>query len=165
MEEVLKRQGELMKTDLVGKDYAETIDLLSSEVIKAVKESDIKMYNPTLLAYIGDAVYELFIRTTLISKGNSQTKILHKKAVLFVKAKSQASIIEKIYDDLTDEEKHIVRSGRNAKTTSMPKNAKIMEYKYATGFEALLGYLYLNNKIERLLEILHFVVENTDLQQ
>lgn len=146
-----------MENDLISKNYKELIENLECKVIDNVKVSDVKMFNPTMLAYIGDSVYELFVRTLLVSKGNSQAGKLHKKAVLFVKAKSQAKIIDIISEYLTEEEKDIVRRGRNAKTTSMPKNAELADYKYATGFEALLGYLYLNNHIDRLLQIMNHI--------
>lgn len=146
-----------MEKDLIMEDYKKFIQDLECKVIDNIKVSDIKMFNPTTLAYIGDAVYELFVRTFLVSKGSYQAGRLHKKAVLFVKAKSQAKIIDKIFEYLTEEEKDVVRRGRNAKTTSMPKNAELADYKYATGFEALLGYLYLNNHIDRLLQIMNHI--------
>lgn len=146
-----------MGKDLIAEDYKGFLENIECKVIDNVKVSDIQMFNPTMLAYIGDAVYELFVRTFLVSKGSSQAGKLHKKAVLFVKAKSQAKIIDKISEYLTEEEKDVVRRGRNAKTTSMPKNAELADYKYATGFEALLGYLYLNNHIDRLLQIMNYI--------
>ncbi|MCK9217496.1 MAG: Mini-ribonuclease 3 [Firmicutes bacterium] len=148
-----------MEKDLITRDYHKTVENLSDMVRENIKDIEIKMFNPALLAYIGDAVYELFVRTLLVSKGNSQAGETHKKAISYVKAKSQARLIEEIYESLTEEEKRIVKRGRNAKTGSMPKHAEIIEYKYATGFECLLGYLYLNNHITRLFEILQYVVE------
>ena len=146
-----------MKSNLIIENYKEFIEKVEHRVTDNIKGSDIKMFNPALLAYIGDSVYELFVRTFLVSQGTCQAGKLHKKAVLFVQAKAQAEIIDKISEYLTEEEIDIVKRGRNAKTTSMPKNAELAEYKQATGFEALLGYLYLNNRIERLLEILNYI--------
>ena len=148
-----------MNKDKEFKNYNKLIKSLSVEVPENIKASDIKMLNPQLLAYIGDAVYELFIRTFLATKGHATAGELHKNAILFVEAKAQAHIINKLYECLNHEEKQIVKRGRNTKTTSMPKNAKLIDYKYATGFESLLGSLYLNNNIERLLEVLNYAVE------
>lgn len=143
--------------DLSESNFANLIDRLNRTVQSSKKEIDIKMLNPAILAYIGDAVYELFIRTYLVGEGCFIAGELHKKAIGFVEAKSQARIIEKIFELLTDEEKHIVKRGRNTKTSNTPKNAKVIEYKYATGFESLVGYLYLNNNMERLIEILKII--------
>jgi len=94
---------------------------------------DIKMLSPLQLAYIGDAVYELCIRTYLIKKGISMKK-LHRETTQYVKAKSQSNIVHTLKNSLTDEEQSIVRRGRNAKANSIPKNVKLIDYKYATGF-------------------------------
>ncbi len=119
-----------------------------------IKESRIKELSPLVLAYIGDAVYEVFIRTMLIDKFDMPVHKLHRHATSFVKASSQCTILHKIMNSLTIEEKEIVIRGRNAKSGTIPKNASIIEYKYATGFEALIGYLYLKVDLDRLLEIL-----------
>lgn len=148
-----------MKKDLITRNCTKTVENLSNMIKNNIKDIEIKMFNPPLLAYIGDAVFELFIRTLVVAEGSSQAGEAHKKAVSFVKAKSQAKIIEGIHDYLTEEEKRIVKRGRNAKTGSMPRHAEVMEYKYATGFECLLGYLYLNGQIIRLFEILSYAVK------
>lgn len=148
-----------MKKDLITRNCTKTVENLSKMIKNNIKDIEIKMFNPPLLAYIGDAVFELFIRTLVVAEGSSQAGEAHKKAVSFVKAKSQAKIIEGIHDYLTEEEKRIVKRGRNAKTGSMPRHAEVMEYKYATGFECLLGYLYLNGQIIRLFEILSYAVK------
>jgi ribonuclease-3 family protein len=124
-----------------------------------VKQSDIRMYNPLVLAYIGDAVYEMFVRTLLASSGSMQVAKLHKKAINYVKAKSQAEILVAIEEMLTPDEQDIVRRGRNTKSATVPKNADIGDYRYATGLEALVGYLYLTGSIDRLMEILDRIVE------
>lgn len=110
---------------------------------------DIMMLSPLHLAYVGDAVYELLIRTYLLNKGMSVGE-LHRATTKYVKAKSQANIIHTLDKGLSEEEKNIVRRGRNSKTNTMPKNAEMIDYKYATGFEALIGYLYLTGREERL---------------
>ena len=115
--------------------------------------------SPLVLAYVGDAIFELFIRTFLIGKGEVKVGQLHKKSIGFVKAKSQAELVKKLLEILTEEETSIIRRGRNIKPASPPKNADIMDYRYATGFEALIGYLYLMGKHERLQQILELCIE------
>ena len=113
---------------------------------------DIMMLSPLQLAYVGDAVYELLVRTYLLEKGLSVGQ-LHRLTTKFVKAKAQSNIIHDLEDDLTEKEKSIVKRGRNSKTNTMPKNAEMIDYKYATGFEALIGYLYLNEENERISQL------------
>ncbi|EQK27307.1 ribonuclease III domain protein [Clostridioides difficile P71] len=112
--------------------------------------------SPLVLAYLGDTVYETYIREYLIRQ-NTQKKVndLHKLAIKYVKAKAQATIIHEIEIELTEEESKIYKRGRNQKSNTSPKNADIIDYKHATGFEALVGYLYLNNEIERLQYIIN----------
>jgi ribonuclease-3 family protein len=119
-----------------------------------IKEKDVNQLSPLVMAYIGDAVYEVFIRTMLISGGNLPVHLLHKRSVNFVKAKAQSDIIHKIIEMLTPEEQDIVRRGRNAKSGTVPKNADVVEYKYATGFESLVGYLYIKGNYKRLMQVL-----------
>ena len=116
------------------------------------------IYPPLVLAYIGDAVYEVFIRTLLISENNNSVHNLHKRSIDFVKAKAQSNIVHRISSKLSTEENDVVRRGRNAKSNTIPKNADIKEYKYATGFEALIGFLYLKKDFERLMSILQMAV-------
>lgn len=107
--------------------------------------------SPLVLAYIGDTVYESCIREYLIRQNvNRKVNDLHKLAVQYVKAKAQATIIHEIESELTEEETRIYKRGRNQKSHTSPKNADIIDYKHATGFEALVGYLHLNNEKERL---------------
>lgn len=110
---------------------------------------DIMMLSPLQLAYVGDAVYELLVRTYLLNRGMS-VAALHRATTKYVKAKSQANIIHMLEDSLSEEEKAIVKRGRNSKSNTMPKNAEMIDYRYATGFEALIGYLYLTRRDERL---------------
>ena len=116
-------------------------------------------YNTLALAYLGDSVYELYIREYLINKGIVKVKELQKNATNYVSAKNQVKILEQIKNDLTEEEIEIVKKGRNAKSHKAPKNTDILTYKHATGFETLIGYLYLNNK-ERLNEIMKLILED-----
>ena len=126
------------------------------------EEMDIKMLSPLTWAYVGDSVYELYVRTYLINKTKLKPHRLHIEAIKFVKAKSQADILKSIEDVLTEEEKDIVRRGRNAENHHLPKNADPADYMYATAFEALIGYLYLTKRDERLKEILDKCIENID---
>ncbi len=118
-----------------------------------LEESQVRMMNPLVLAYIGDTIYDLLVRTYLIMTNTITVHNLHHRAINFVSAGAQAHTLEDIFERLTDEEKSIVRRGRNAKSGTVPKNADVVEYRYATGFEALLGYLYLTGNIDRLIEI------------
>ncbi|WFA07678.1 ribonuclease III domain-containing protein [Tissierella sp. Yu-01] len=121
-------------------------------VNKELSGEDIMMLSPLQLAYIGDSVYELLIRTYLLDK-NLNVNQLHRTTIKYVKAKAQSELIHKVESLLTEEEKSYVKKGRNTKTNSSPKNADMLDYKYATGFECLFGYLYLSNQDKRLSEI------------
>lgn len=122
------------------------------DVNDRLSAEDIAMLSPLQLAYIGDAVYELLVRTYLLERGTS-VHILHKKATKYVRAKGQAEIVHIIHESLTNIEKSIVRRGRNTKTNTSPKNVDIIDYKYSTGFEALVGFLYLTKQEDRINEI------------
>lgn len=111
---------------------------------------DVREINVKTLAYIGDVVYELYIREHVISNSHEQVNKLHKKTIKYVSAKAQAKIVEVLNDELVDEEKDIIRRGRNAEANTVPKNTDVITYKIATGFEALIGYLYLSKREERL---------------
>ena len=118
-----------------------------------LEDQDIRSYSPLTLAYIGDGVYELIIRTILVKKGNCPVNRLHKKASSLVKAAAQSAIIEKIEEELTQEEHDIYRRGRNAHSPTMAKHATMADYRRATGFEALMGYLYLKEDYERMITL------------
>lgn len=111
-------------------------------------------YNPLALAYIGDTVYDLFIRTKLLEKGNRQVTQLHKEAVGFVNAHSQSVSAHAVEEILTEEELRVLKWGRNAKSNTIPKNADVIDYRMATGFETLIGFLYLEEKYDRLFLIM-----------
>ena len=126
------------------------------EIIERNRDiQDVRMLSPLVWAYIGDSVYEIFIRNNLINNSNAKPHKLHIETVKFVKAKAQVQTLNKIYDDLTEEEKDIVRRGRNVQNHHVPKNVDVAEYAYATAFEALLGFLYLSKQDERLKELLN----------
>ena len=122
------------------------------------KKINPKEYSPLPLAYIGDSVYDLFIRTKVIEKGNRHVTDLHKESVKFVKAHSQAESVHAIENKLTEDEIRVLKWGRNAKSTP-PKNADVTDYRYATGFETLLGYLYLEGNVDRLKAVLNMAYD------
>lgn len=121
------------------------------------EEIDVNMVSPLTWAYIGDCVYELYVRQELINKTNLKPHKLHIDAIQYVKANKQAEILQEIMPKLTEEEQDIVRRGRNAENHHLPKNASVQDYMYSTAFEALIGYLYLTKKDERLKEILSLI--------
>ena len=130
------------------------------EFIKREKDiMDVKMLSPLVWAYVGDSVYELFIRTKLVNSSNAKPHRLHIESVKYVKAKAQADILEKIEDKLTEEEKDIVRRGRNTENHHVAKNSNVADYSKSTAFEALIGYLYLMKEDERLEEILNLCID------
>lgn len=116
-------------------------------------ENDVNMLSPLTWAYVGDAIYELFIRTSLVNNSKLKPHKLHVESIKYVKAKAQADILKNLESELTQEELDIVRRGRNAENHHLPKNANPADYMYSTAFEALIGYLYLTKKDERLKEI------------
>jgi len=132
-------------------------EFIQKEIEDLKKESkgiNPSQYSPLVLAYVGDAVYELYIRSYLIRKGNIPVNKLHKQATLYVKARAQSDIIHRIEQNLTQEEFAVYKRGRNAKSATVPKNADVNDYRHATGFETLIGYLYLSGNIERLKKLL-----------
>lgn len=118
-----------------------------------LRDVDLRTYSPLTLAYIGDAIYDLVIRTLIVKQGNSRPEKMHKRASALVKASAQAAMIERLLPVLTEEEHAIYKRGRNAKSYTMAKNATMLDYRKATGFEALMGYLYLKEDIERLIDL------------
>ena len=124
-----------------------------------MRKEDVLQMSPLVWAYMGDAVYEKYIREYVIKQGLCKNGLLHKKSIKYVSAKNQAEILKGLEAELTEDELDIVRRGRNANPHSHAKNADIIDYKYATGFEALIGYLYLIEKNERLNEILQKCIE------
>ena len=123
---------------------------------KTYTKMELALMKPLVLAYIGDSIYEVYIRELLIREPYRDVNDLHKRAVRYVKAATQAKIVKVLEPLLTEEESDVVRRGRNAHSHTVAKNADVCDYRYATGFEALIGYLYLSGDRERLL----FVLEN-----
>ncbi len=116
-------------------------------------------FNGQTLAYIGDAIYELRVREHFLSKGHTLVNDLHQKVIKLTSANGQIIALEKIQDMLSLEEQQIIKRGRNAESSRKPKHTRMQDYKYATGFEALIGYLYLSNQIERLNVVLNLVLD------
>lgn len=114
-----------------------------------------RLISPIVLAYIGDAIYEVAVRQYLISLPNLRPNHLHRSATSLVSAKAQCAILSFLETSLTDEEKDVARQGRNAKSGTIPKNADVLEYRHATAFECLIGYLYYTGQQERIQEIVH----------
>ncbi|MCC8082263.1 MAG: ribonuclease III [Lachnospiraceae bacterium] len=120
-----------------------------------VKDVDIRTYSPLALAYIGDGIYDLVIRSLVVGHGNVRPGQLHQHTSHLVKAHSQSEMMEAILPELTESEEDYYRRGRNAKSPTMAKNATMADYRRATGFEALMGYLYLTDQFERLLYLVN----------
>ena len=118
-----------------------------------LRDVDLRTYSPLTLAYIGDAIYDLIIRTLIVKQGNSRPEKMHKRASALVKASAQAEMIERLLPMLTEEEHAIYKRGRNAKSYTMAKNATMLDYRKVTGFEALMGYLYLKEDMSRLIDL------------
>ena len=122
----------------------------SLDSVFGLSSKDWKLYSPLTLAYLGDAVYEMVIRTICVKRANMQTQKLHRKVTGYVSAKAQAKMMDALAGELTEEEESIYRRGRNSKPYTKAKNASMEEYLKATGFEALVGYLYLQKEYERM---------------
>lgn len=130
--------------------------MISDLRMKEFSKDEARMLNPLQLALIGDGVYELFIRNYILSDNiHLNANKIHVKAIGYVKAKSQSDVMHKLEMLLTEEENNIYKRGRNAKSATVPKNADVRDYRMATGFEALVGYLYLIGDKERLEFILN----------
>ena len=128
-----------------------------------LEDQDIRSYSPLTLAYIGDGVYELIIRTILVKKGNCPVNRLHRKASSLVKAAAQSGIMEVIEEKLTPEELSVYRRGRNAHSPTMAKHATMADYRRATGFEALMGSLYLKDEYARMIALIRMGIGEEDL--
>jgi mini-ribonuclease III len=126
-------------------------------------EVDIRSYSPLVLAYIGDGIYDVIIRTIIVAKGNSQPNKLHKKTSHLVKASAQSAMIEAIMEELTEEELKVYKRGRNAKSATVAKNASMVDYRRATGFEALMGYLYLQGQLKRMIDLIKSALEKSEI--
>lgn len=127
-------------------------------------ETDIRSYSPLTLAYIGDGIYDLIIRSAVVGGGNLPANKLHKKVIEYVNAATQAAMVEAVLEDLSKEEEAVYKRGRNAKSFTKAKNASTGDYRKATGFEALMGYLYLQGKTDRAIELICLALAKMGLQ-
>ena len=128
-------------------------------------EVKVKQYSTLTLAYIGDAAYELVVRTVLVSRANTQVNKLHHAASNLVKAETQSRMIDVLEPHFTPEEEHIYKRGRNAKSYTSAKNASITDYRRATGFEAVMGYLYLKGEFTRMLDLIKLGIAPEEAQE
>jgi Uncharacterized protein conserved in bacteria len=128
-----------------------------------IKKQDISTYSPLTLAYIGDGIYEIVIRSLVVGHGNGQVNKLHKKSSSLVKAETQSKIIKLLMDELTEEEVHIFKRGRNAHSFTSAKNASSSDYHMATGFEAVMGYLYMEGRMQRIFELVERGLEKIEV--
>lgn len=128
---------------------------------------NVKQIKSLALAYMGDAVYEVYVREYLLKEGRVRPHQLHEYAISFVSAKAQAKAVHYLLEnvELTDEELAVIRRGRNAKSGSVPKNTSVATYKYSTGFEALFGYLHLNGEIDRLEELIRLSINYIEAER
>ena len=140
------------KTYLAENGMQDILSLMQNSFLPAGQ--DIRSYSPLVLAYLGDAVYELIVRSYLAGQGNCAVNRLHSQALNYVKAGAQAAMAAKLQPFLTEEEKNAFRRGRNANPHTVAKHASLSDYRHATGFEALLGYLYVKGETARLLELI-----------
>ena len=129
-----------------------------------IKEVDMRTYSPLTLAYIGDGIYDIIIRSIVVDRANTSANMLHKHTSSMVKAQTQARMIELLEEHLSQEEADIYRRGRNAKSYTTAKNASVADYRKATGFEAVMGYLYLKDDIKRAIELVKLGAQLLDLK-
>ncbi|MEE1087186.1 MAG: ribonuclease III domain-containing protein [Schaedlerella sp.] len=135
------------------------------ETVLQLKEVDIKSYSPLVLAYIGDCIFDLIIKTMVISKGNKAVQKLHKETSSYVQASAQSKMMRVMQPCLTEEEHSVYKRGRNAKSVSPAKNQSITDYRRATGFEALIGYLYLKKDYARLMDLIKTGLDSLENEQ
>lgn len=143
----------------------ESITILSAIKQKfACGDVDIRTYSPLTLAYIGDAIYDLVIRTVIVGRANKPPNSLHKTVIKYVNAGTQARMIEALEEELTPEEEAVYHRGRNAKSYTSAKNASVADYRKATGLEALFGYLYLQDRTDRLLVLIQTAFDKMGME-
>lgn len=160
------------RTDVVGQTVnaageQKNQDSLSERIQEAFpgKRQMLESYSPLTLAYIGDAIYDLVIRTVVVGRANRPANILHHITVKYVSAGAQARIVTALQERFTQEEQEVYRRGKNAKPHTMAKNASPGDYRKATGFEAVLGWLYLKNEMERVLELVREGISAAGLEK
>ena len=135
------------------------------EEVLDLKDVDLNTYSPLVLAYIGDCVFDLIIKSMMINKGNNKVHKLHEMTSTYVQASAQSFMMRAMQEHLTETEHAVYRRGRNAKSVSPAKNQSITDYRRATGFEALLGYLYLNKEYKRLVDLVKIGLDSFEQQE
>ena len=145
----------------MGESITEFTSYLDEQM--GLPEIDLRDYSPLTLAYIGDGIYELVIRTIMVKRANGPVQRVHKRVSSLVKAAAQAEMSERLLPELSEEETAVLKRGRNAKSYTKAKNATVSEYRKATGLEALFGYLYLKKDMRRIVELVKIGLESQDL--
>lgn len=130
-----------------------------------LKEVDINAYSPLVLAYIGDSIYDLIMKTLVVNQGNKPVQKLHKETSTYVQAKAQSKMMRVLQEELTEEEHSIYKRGRNSKSVSPAKNQSVTDYRRATGFEAVMGYLYLKKDYARMMELVKMGLKSLEEEQ
>ncbi|MFI3237999.1 MAG: ribonuclease III domain-containing protein [Lachnospiraceae bacterium] len=138
----------------------ESLNLI--ETAFSLEKVDVRAHSPLALAFIGDGVFDLIIRTVIVTKHHQSVRDLHKKTVAYVKAETQANLVDAIMEELTADEEAVYRRGRNAKSNTTAKNASIVAYRKATGLEALIGFLYLTGQMQRAVTLVKLAVEKSE---
>lgn len=144
------------------KDLCES--LLETLETPKLSTGDIRMMNPLTLAYIGDGIHEIFVRTYVVTKYKGSINKLNQRVVKMIKATAQAAALRELQSFLTEEELAVVKRGRNQKSLTVPKNTSVGEYRLATGFEALLGWLFLNGEKERLIQVVAEAIRLSEME-
>ncbi len=130
-----------------------------------MQEVDVKTYSPLALAYIGDCIFDLVIKSLVLNEGNKPVQKLHRETSMYVQASSQSKMMRRLQEELTEEEHQVYKRGRNSKTVSPAKNQSVTDYRRATGFEALIGYLYLNREYRRMLELVKLGIDSLNEEE
>ncbi len=136
-------------------------DTYMREIFK-MQEVDIREYSPLALAYIGDSIYDLIIKTLVLNEGNKQVQKLHLESSEYVQAKTQSQMMRVLQDILTEEERGVYKRGRNAKSVSPARNQSLTDYRRATGFESVLGFLYLKKEWKRILDLVKIGLDSLE---
>ena len=157
-----------MGESINSKDEAERVHPAGNDFLEAIQQTfdcratDVRALSPLTLAFIGDAVYEMVIRSIVVERANRAANELHKRTVKYVNAGVQSAMIESLQEEMTEDELAVYKRGRNAKSHTSAKNASIQDYRRATGFEALMGYLYLSGQTARMLYLIHEGIRRID---
>lgn len=166
MEESIKNNASHSQEADIKNDISQPEDIILQDnltydiwKVLGLKKTSPKQLSPLVLAYIGDSIFDLVIKTMIVTKGNTQVNKMNRMASSIVKAESQSKMIGYLEEKLTEEEENVYKRGRNAKSYTSAKNASISDYRRATGFEALMGYLYMSGRYERMCELIKDAID------